>query len=73
MPNISLKVLVPAVVQLVGAIVNLIASQGWTKVVQAQVMTLVITAVVGYLSPHTPAAAKKRARHPVPHVESSEK
>lgn len=62
MPVFSPKVLIPVVVQLAAAVANLILSQGFTKVVAAQVVTLVASAVVGYFAPAKPAAKRRRSR-----------
>jgi len=48
--GISPKVLIPAALQLVAAVANLLASEGFTKVVLAQVVTLVVTTIVGVLA-----------------------
>lgn len=48
--GLSPKLILPALGQLVAAVANLILSGGWTKAVQAQILTLVLTTVVGYLA-----------------------
>lgn len=66
--GISPKVLYPALLQLVAAVANLIASDGWTKVVQAQVISLVVTTLVGFFA-HPGVVTDNPAAVEPPHPE----